>query len=79
MNISILDMDLEDCDVDFYDYIEVYERFMHNMTLRYKLCKKPSTDLATKGVSGIRFYSDYSKHYRGFKLLVTASQGKSLL
>ncbi|XP_065066378.1 cubilin-like [Rhopilema esculentum] len=74
LNISILDMDLEDCDVYFYDYIDVYERFMHNMTLRYKLCKKPSTDLATKGVSGIHFHSDSSSNHRGFKLLVAASQ-----
>lgn len=77
MNITIVDMDLDDlgCYYNFYDYVEFFKGINQNITLLKKLCEKTSENIFINGSSTIRFHSDSSFAGRGFKLIISAFSG----
>ena len=75
LNVSLAFMDLENCDLDFYDYIEIYQGFRTSLHLKTKTCKDTVKDFNITGDVTIRFLTDAIYQRPGFKIIVTHVQG----
>ena len=72
-------MDIEDCSINFYDYIEIYQGFRRNLELQTKTCTNTVKNFNITGDVTIRFHSDTIDHRAGFNIIVSNNPGSTFM
>lgn len=75
LNVSFAYMEIEDCSIKFYDYIEIYQGFRKDLELQAKTCTNTVKNFNITGDVTIRFHSDSSYHRAGFNIIVSDNSG----
>ena len=75
LDVALAYMDIEDCSISFYDYIELLEGFRTSLQRITQTCTNTVKDFNLTGDATIRFVSDSSQHRAGFTIIVTSTEG----